>query len=76
MQSFTTIISGKDINKFISIPKEFIDHEIRVTLEPIEDKGDKNVDDLLSLFTKAKSVKISPDIDIDVLMNEMNDVVL
>lgn len=35
MRSYTTSISGEEIAKILSIPKEFIGKELRITLKPI-----------------------------------------
>jgi len=38
MKVYKVIENGRDIYKFISIPKEFIDYELEITIKPLKKK--------------------------------------
>jgi hypothetical protein len=74
--TYTTIMNGRDIYRFLDIPREFIDRQILITIEPIEKPNSKAAITLQKLFSDAPKIKIPKKIKIDSLMKEMNDALL
>ena len=82
MDTITKIIRAKDKYNTLDIPKEFIDKDVKVTFEPVNNEVDynaeekiKQLDELYELARK-KNIKIPEDMDINKLMNDMNNAIL
>ncbi|MEO7355913.1 MAG: hypothetical protein ABIY50_00175 [Ignavibacteria bacterium] len=83
MQTITKIIRAKDKKKSVEIPQGFLDRDIRVTIETVNETEEKysieekikELNDLYELARK-KNIKIPKDMDIDKMVNEMNDALL
>lgn len=71
MNTFTTTADAKDLNKIITLPKEYKDMKFKVTIEPITDEK-KIATDLKKIFLEAKKIRISSKVNIDEICNEMN----
>ena len=50
MKTYKIIEDGRDIYRFVSIPKELIDYELEITIRPIR----KNMGSIFSEFLKDK----------------------
>jgi len=77
METITKIIRAKDKYKTLDIPKEFVDKDIKVTFESINDEEKYSVVEIINhlneLRKKTKDIKIPKDLDIDRMIDEMND---
>ena len=71
--TYTTIMNGRDIYRFLDIPRELIDRQILITIEPVEKPDSQAAITLQKLFSDAHKIKIPKKIKIDALMKEMND---
>ena len=71
--AYTAVINGRDICRFLDIPKDLIDRQIFITVDPIEKAAPPAIDTLQRLFADAHTIKIPKQIRIDSLMNDMND---
>ncbi len=71
--AYTTVINGRDIYRFLDIPKSLIDRQIRITIDPVEKMEFLPAVTLKKLFTDAHEIKIPKKIRIDSLMEEIND---
>ncbi len=82
METVTKIIRAKDKQKTFEIPKEFVDKDIRVTIETLnatrQHTVEENIRQLNELYDLArkKKIEIPKDMDIDKLMNVMNNALL
>lgn len=82
METVTKIIRAKDKQKSFEIPEEFVDKDIRVTIEQLnatrQHTVEENINQLNELYDLArkKKIEIPKDMDIDKLMNEMNNAFL
>ena len=76
MDTITKIIRAKDKYKTLDIPKEFIDKDVKVTFEPVNNEVDYNAEEkikqLNDLRKKTGDVIIPKDLDIDNMIDEMN----
>lgn len=70
--AYTTIANGKDISRFLDIPKHLINKNVKITIDPVEDTCTTVGDALQKLFASAPNIKISKRVKIDKLMDEMN----
>ena len=41
MKIYSTVVSGKEVSKFIRIPEEFKDTELKVVVRPVRKKKDR-----------------------------------
>jgi hypothetical protein len=41
MKSYSTIVSGREMSKFIKIPDEFLEAELNVVIRPVRKKKDR-----------------------------------
>ena len=73
--AYTTVINGRDIYRFLDIPKNLIDRQIRITIDPVEKTEFPAAVALQKLFADAAKIKIPKKTKIDSLMDEMNDAV-
>ena len=74
MQTYTTIAHGRDIAKIINLPKDFIDLELRLTIQPIKEH-ELEVDavkyrDKKLRFSRPITIKSRLENDIWILENE------
>jgi hypothetical protein len=69
----TAVMNGRDIYRFIDIPKELIDRQIFITIAPVDTTCSSLTPTLRKLFTDAPKIKIAQKIRIDSLMDEIND---
>lgn len=76
MDTITKIIRAKDKYKTLDIPKEFIDKDVKVTFEPVNNEINYNAEEkikqLNDLRKKTGDVIIPKDLDIDNMIDEMN----
>lgn len=71
--AYTTVINGRDIYRFLDIPNNLIDRQIRITIDPVEKMEFPPAVALKKLFADAHEIKIPKKIKIDSLMEEIND---
>ena len=71
--TYTTIMNGRDIYRFLDIPRELIDRQILITIDPVEKADPRAASTLQKLFADAPKIKIPKKIKIDALMKDMND---
>ncbi len=71
--TYTTIMNGRDVCRFLDIPKELIDRQIIITVDPVEQTNSQAAGALQKLFSDAPKIIISKNIKIDALMKDMND---
>ncbi len=71
--TYRAIMNGRDIYRFLDIPKELIDRQILITIDPVEKTNSQAVTTLQKLFSDAPQIKIPKKIKIDSLMKDMND---
>jgi hypothetical protein len=76
MNPYTIILPAKDILKIVNIPQDFLNYNVKVTVEPLIKTENDIMNDLILLFEKAKENKVNDNVDIDELMNSMNDALL
>lgn len=76
METITKIIRAKDKYKTLDIPREFVDKDIKVTFEPINNENnystEEKIKQLNELRRKTKDIVIPKDLDIDNMIDEMN----
>jgi len=77
METITKIIRAKDKKKSVEIPEDFLDKDIRVTIETVKEAEGKYspeeiIKNLNELRKKTQQIKIPKDIDIDDMIDEMN----
>jgi len=41
MKSYSTVISGREMSRFMKLPDEFREVELKVVIRPIRNKGDR-----------------------------------
>ena len=41
MKSYSTVISGREMSRFVKLPDEFREVELKVVVRPIQKKGDR-----------------------------------
>jgi hypothetical protein len=70
--AYTAVMNGRDICRFLDIPKELIDRQILITIDPVAKTTTPAVGTLQKLFADAKKIKIPKQVRIDSLMEEMN----
>ena len=71
--AYSAVMNGRDIFRFLDIPKELVDRRILITIDPIEESVFDTASKLQKLFADAPSIKIPKKVQIDSLMEEMND---
>lgn len=71
--AYTAIMNGRDVRRFLDIPKSLHDRRIRITVDPMEAAPQSVSDKLQILFAKAPAVRIPMNIVIEALTDEMND---
>jgi len=82
MDAITKIIRAKDKYKTLDIPKEFIDKDVKVTFEPVNNEINYNAEEKIKQLNelyelaRKKNIKIPKDMDINKLMNDMNNAIL
>ena len=82
MDAITKIIRAKDKYKTLDIPQEFIDKDVKVTFEPVNNEVNYNAEDKIKQLNelyelaRKKNIKIPKDMDINKLMNDMNNAIL
>ena len=76
METITKIIRAKDKYKTLDIPQEYIDKDVKVTFEPVNNEVNYNAEEkikqLNELRKKTRDVVIPKDLDIDNMIDEMN----
>lgn len=76
METITKIIRAKDKYKTLDIPQEYIDKDVKVTFEPVNNEANYNAEEkikqLNELRKKTRDVVIPKDLDIDNMIDEMN----
>lgn len=74
METVTKIIRAKDKLKSFEIPEEFVDKDIRVTIEQLnatrEHTVEENIRQLNELREKTTQIKIPDNVDIDDLIDD------
>ena len=71
--TYTTIMNGRDVCCFLDIPKELVDRQIIITVDPVEQTNSQAAVALQKLFSDAPKIIIPKKIKIDALMKDMND---
>jgi hypothetical protein len=66
--AYTAVMNGRDIFRFLDIPKELVDRQILITIDPLEKTTFYPAATLQKLFADAPKIKISKKIKIDSLM--------
>ncbi|MCB0727909.1 MAG: hypothetical protein KDD00_10620 [Ignavibacteriae bacterium] len=76
METITKIIRAKDRYKTLEIPKEFVNQDIKVTFEPINNPEKNSNEEIIvklnMLRQKTGNIKIASDLDVDDMIDEMN----
>ena len=70
--AYTAVMNGRDVYRFLDIPKELVDRQIFITIDPVEKITSPAAVTLLKLFADAPKIKIPKKIKIDSLMEDMN----
>lgn len=71
--AYSAVMNGRDLYRFLDIPKELIDRQIFITIDPVEKTISPATVTLQKLFADAHKIKIPKKIKIDSLMEDMND---
>jgi hypothetical protein len=61
MKSYSTILSGKEISKFMPLPDEFKESELKVVIRPLRKKRDRFADLFLNPIKVEKIIIPSKD---------------
>jgi len=61
MKSYSTVISGREMSRFVKLPDEFREVELKVVVRPIQKKGDRFARLFLNPITVEKIVIPSKD---------------
>jgi hypothetical protein len=70
--AYTAVMNGRDVYRFLNIPKELVDRQIFITIDPVEKIPSPTAVTLQKLFADAPKIKIPKKIRIDSLMEDMN----
>jgi hypothetical protein len=71
--AYTAVLNGRDIYRFINIPRELINRRILVTIDPVENEVSPATETIKKLFADARKIKIPKKIRIESLTEDMND---
>lgn len=71
--AFTAVMNGRDLSRFLDIPKDLVEHQVLITIDPVEKNVSRAETTLQKLFADAPNIKISDTVRIDALTDEMND---
>jgi hypothetical protein len=71
--AYSAVMNGRDLYRFMDIPKELIDRQIFITIDPVEKPISTAAVTLQKLFADAHKIKIPKKIKTDSLTEEMND---
>lgn len=68
--AYTTIMNGRDVRRFLDIPKTLHNSRILITVDPVDAAPQTVSNKLQVLFAKAPTVSIPTDIVIEALIDE------
>lgn len=71
--AFTAVMTGRELSRFLDIPKDLIEQRVLVTIDPLEKQLSGVEAKLQKLFAEAPTIKVPATVRIDALMDEMND---
>jgi len=77
METITKIIRAKEKKKTVEIPEKFLNKDIRVTIETVNEperkySAEEIIKHLNELRKKTQQIKIPKNIDVDDMIDEMN----
>ena len=70
--AYTAVMNGRDVYRFLDIPKELMNRQIFITIDPVEKITSPAAVTLQKLFADAHLIKIPKKIKVDSLMKDMN----
>jgi len=71
--AFTAVMNGRELSRFMDIPKELVEQRVIVTIDPLEKQLPGVEAKLQKLFAEAPTIKVTATVMIDSLLDEMND---
>lgn len=71
--AFTAVMNGRDLSRFLDIPKELVENQVLITIDPLKKTSPRADATLKKLFADAPTIKVPAAVRIDALMDEMND---
>ena len=71
--AFTAVMNGRDLCGILNIPRDLVERKVLITIDPVEKTTPPAAALMQKLFANAPNIKVSNDVRIDHLMDEMND---